>query len=407
MLATWLFSAGKAKAQWQMQGNVSLYTGYYSSVSFVSDSVGFLLGCSEFSSWNSIILFKTTDGGRSWSIIKGASGGGCLIPHSFPDDQTGYCMVSFGTFQANELQKTTDGGLSWQQPDTTGNLQLGSSFSNDHIYFVNAQLGFISKNQYIYKTANGGKSWQIVNASHTIRSFFFTSPQTGYAGGDHSILKTSDGGAHWTPVDTSHSILSLFFPSPNIGYATGINGTILKTTDAGNSWTPQSTGLSGQVTLNSVFCPDNTTCYAVGEQGTILYTNNGGTSWTKQYSGVQSTLHSVSCTRAECFAVGDTSVLLKTTNIITGLTNNDNKSEEIRIFPNPFSDETTISLNHLPEKPVSISLCNLLGEELKRIDDCSGTVIGIKRENLRSGLYVLHLIRDSKTLLTTRLIITD
>lgn len=402
-----LFAGGASKAQWQMYKDTSLYPRYYSSIAFVSDSVGFLVGCSEFSAWNSIGLFRTTNGGRSWGLIEGASGGGCQIPNSFPDGTTGYSMISFGTFQPNELHKTTDGGLSWHKPDTTGNLQLGTSFSNDNIYFASAQLGFISKNNVIYRTTNGGKSWQTVSTSHTISCFFFTSPQTGYAAGEKVILKTVDGGSSWSVTDTSCSVLSLFFPSPTIGYATGTNRTILKTTNGGNSWFPQSAGISDPVAINSVFCPDNMTCYAVGEKGTILNTTDGGISWIKQHSGLNAKLNAISCTATQCTAVGDTSVLLRIFTGITGIKSNRAPAGEIRIFPNPFSTETTLKMNLQSQNPVTVVLYTVLGEVAERMEASPDQEIRIGRADLMSGLYIVHIIQEAKTVLTGRLILTD
>jgi photosystem II stability/assembly factor-like uncharacterized protein len=401
---------GSLKAQWQIQQDTSFYGKYYqyySSISFVSDSVGYLVGCSDVSAWNSVGLFKTTDSGSSWKHIHGTSGGGCQIPNSFLDDQTGYCMISFGTAQPNELRKTTDGGLSWHQPDTTGNLQLGTTFLNDNIYFVNTLLGFVSKNNNIYKTANGGKNWQTVNTSHFVSSFFFTSPQTGFASGNKIILRTSDGGNNWNAIDTNYSILSLFFPSPNIGYAAGTNGTILKTTNGGTSWSPLTVN-AGSIAINSVFCPDNTNCYAVGEQGTILHTTDGGTTWTKQNSGVKVKLNSVSCTATECFAAGDTSVLLRTTMTgITGIKTSHKGTNEISIFPNPFSNEATIKMNLLSKSPVTLILYTLLGEEIETIYGSSDQEIRIKSEHLKNGLYFVHMIQDGKNILTRKLVRTD
>jgi hypothetical protein len=69
-----------ASAQWQiMPVDTPSSNGYYSSITYASDSTGFLDGCSEPSAWNTIVLLRTTNKGRSWENINQTTGGdtGC------------------------------------------------------------------------------------------------------------------------------------------------------------------------------------------------------------------------------------------------------------------------------------------------------------------------------------------
>ena len=50
--------------------------------------------------------------------------------------------------------------------------------------------------------------------------------------------------------------------------------------EAQETWTVQTSGTKADLT--SISCSDVNTCYAVGDSGVILKTTNGGTAWVKQ-----------------------------------------------------------------------------------------------------------------------------
>jgi len=395
----------QATAQWQkMQPDSTLFGNFYSYIHFVSDSAGFLVGCTGKSSWDGIGLFKTKNAGTSWSYIQGAGGSDdCLIPNSFVNENSGYCILSHGTFQPNDLMKTTTGGVAWNNLIPASGLNLGSQSLNGALYFVNDMLGFVAKDDTIYRTINNGASWQQVSSNHFIKAFFFTTAQTGYAAGDNIILKTTDGGENWQVVETNYSILSLSFPSANVGYAAGGHGTIIKTVDAGNTWSPQLSGLPNSISLNSIEAINDNTCYVVGDNGTILNTSNGGNSWIKQNSGLTAKLNSISCTKEHCYAVGDTSVILRTD--VLGIGTKDNTTNIISVFPNPFSKEARIKINSASVTRVVIT--NAVGQQFEMRHSMSGQEITVSRGNLPAGIYFIRLMYGANAILSGKVVITD
>src|SRR5687768_17568319 len=75
-------------------------------------------------------------------------------------------------------------------------------FPSDYlaVYFVNNKVGFASReHSYLYKTTDGGETWQeIPDISDAIYSFFFLNENTGYIAGKHGVVfKTIDGGKSW------------------------------------------------------------------------------------------------------------------------------------------------------------------------------------------------------------------
>ena len=76
------------------------------------------------------------------------------------------------------------------------------------------------------------------------------------------------------------------------------------------------------------------------------------------------------------------------------------------IYPNPFSNQTTVLLNVFLDN-TSITLSNYLGQNVREIKNINGQTIILFREDLPSGLYFIQLKQDSKILATKKLIISD
>lgn len=76
----------------------------------------------------------------------------------------------------------------------------------------------------------------------------------------------------------------------------------------------------------------------------------------------------------------------------------------ITIYPNPFSERTTLQANMLN---ATLTIYNSLGQEVKQIKNISGQTLTIDREGLPNGLYLLKLTQDDQLLKTDKLIIQD
>ena len=70
--------------------------------------------------------------------------GGDVKAFSFPSLSVGYAA-------GNNLYKTTDGGQSWSKLNFTGIVK--------NIEFVNENVGFCTSGGYLYKTIDGGQTW--------------------------------------------------------------------------------------------------------------------------------------------------------------------------------------------------------------------------------------------------------
>jgi hypothetical protein len=141
------------------------------------------------------------------------------------------------------IDMSTDNGATW------ANITVLTGQPVSRLHFVNDQLGFAATGGYrrlanngiflpdsgaIYRTTNGGLSWQQVHADNTagFSAVAFSSATNGVATrNDGQILRTTNGGTTWTPA----------FRSDGAGFVTGYRtdgtaGYILLSQDGGATW---------------------------------------------------------------------------------------------------------------------------------------------------------------------------
>lgn len=80
--------------------------------------------------------------------------------------------------------------------------------------------------------------------------------------------------------------------------------------------------------------------------------------------------------------------------------------KQISIYPNPFSTKTILQ-SDIYLTNATLTLYNVYGQAVKQIKNISGQTINLLRDDLRIGIYFLHLTQDEKTIAKEKLIITD
>ena len=180
-------------------------------------------------------LYRSTDAGRQWRpmptpvITKFAS-------LSFPTSRTGFFAYEGGLF------RTTNGGNSWQRVSrrnlrnarfATPRIGLASSFVAD-------------RNELVY-TTDGGAQWRrsTLPRGTTISAIAVLDQRHWWLDGSSSapsrglLFRTSDGGRHWDAIrfPSVPSFQVLTFATPMDGFAgDGTNG-FYRTRDGGTTWT--------------------------------------------------------------------------------------------------------------------------------------------------------------------------
>ncbi|WP_027419986.1 FG-GAP-like repeat-containing protein [Crocinitomix catalasitica] len=80
--------------------------------------------------------------------------------------------------------------------------------------------------------------------------------------------------------------------------------------------------------------------------------------------------------------------------------------ENFTIFPNPFSNYTTINFNEPLTENHTILIHDILGKEVYRNENVTGTSLEIKKEQLGVGVYILSFYSpESEKLMSTKLVV--
>ncbi|MEJ7598554.1 MAG: hypothetical protein WKG01_11655 [Kofleriaceae bacterium] len=255
------------------------YRGKQDDITFVSSKLGFYgNGAGK--------IFRTTDGGTSWTQVL-AQPGTYIRALGFLDDRRGFAgnigPDSFpGVTDEHLLYRTDDGGASWQPvvlPDAAGargvcaidilaldTVNAGVRLHKEHVYVG----GRVNGPAALFASEDAGVTWKRLALPPQIAMILdvkFLDPSTGFvfAGTDPdaakshgAIAKTRDGGRTWQTVYESKRPYELMwkgaFPSRRVGYATlqnystqaaqdpaaGVTASpqrfVVKTEDGGDTW---------------------------------------------------------------------------------------------------------------------------------------------------------------------------
>lgn len=259
-------------------------------------------------------LLKTTDGGATWAV--------CPLPHGedtrmlygldvLPDgtlETAGFGGITFHSddfgntiFYRQEPRYKTWRSVCFRTPNNAmlcGQEGLGEGYINAikrqtgwaygfddvnhsfgmyHITFVDSTVGYIAGFGAIYKTTNGGESWNFTTAKNdyfTATSWF--SKTEGVAiGWEGSICTTQNGGDDWQTVRSANKLgqpkirlKSLAQNARQELVAVGEKGCMLYSSDKGQHWNVLAE--AGDVHLESIAFLDDDTFFVVGQGGRIF-----------------------------------------------------------------------------------------------------------------------------------------
>lgn len=417
------------------------------TVFFADDQTGWIGGQSR-------TIFKSIDGGRSWSSSSpfGFNING-IEDYHFINDQTGWA-VNNALFPTQKIMKTTNGGTTWDFQIPPAGLPSATRLYS--IFFTDSQTGWaVGSGGAIIHTKDGGENWVLQESDNTnpLEDLFFIDSMTGWAVGNSRIHKTSDGGENWSSQALLGSFNSVFFIDENTGWASGSR--LVRTLDGGENWEeiarsapirPVSSIFSGihffdaqngigfagfgvhstsnggeswefikngtSLSFNSISFTDENLGWGVGNRRSIFHTTNGGITWAPQDVGTGTdALNAVQFVNSTTgWAAGDLRFIFRTTDggntwiqTDTGLPN------RTRIESVYFLNESTgwiagRDLRSTGPRLIIIAKTTDGGVTWERQDDLSeGTVNGIHFVNSDKGWAVA----DNTSINTGRILHTS
>lgn len=223
-------------------------------------------------------IFKSFDRGQTWQDIRSN------IPQfvdlqdvKFIDRNLGYAAA--GGSSSDGLYRTTDGGATWSKYD---DLNAGHT-----IDFVGAQHGWVFNLGGLgYRTIDGGETWEQMllpeppSGGVIVNKIDFINENEGWAAGWYGyVAHTIDGGRTWQLQEVAtqqHVMLGLNVVSPTEAFAMGaFQGVpseppaVFHTNDAGETWTQHP--IPAQYSLSTIHVRPSRQVWAAGFDGAVFY----------------------------------------------------------------------------------------------------------------------------------------
>ncbi|HSN77405.1 MAG TPA: YCF48-related protein, partial [Anaerolineae bacterium] len=253
-------------------------------------------------------LYTTGDGGVTWQEVydNGTMGNPRSVQQvQFVDGQQGWIRGRWARYDIDRgwfVAHTSDGGATWQDQLVVSGYGLEGepadtrqpeALDSRTMIFLDNLHGWLSTGQRIYRTQDGGQTWENWLMSHEFIGLVrFSSATTGLALAYSDsyptypiLVQTSDGGVSWVQVSALPTGANGLWASANGTrlWAVGQNGAIHRSTNGGASWTPISSPTSSN--LQHVQFSNDQRGFAAGDNGVVLRTADGGATWTLLNSG--------------------------------------------------------------------------------------------------------------------------
>lgn len=374
-----------------------------------------------------------------------------LFEVAFPSPNAAYIAAEAGL-----VFKSTDAGRTWQQIYDFG------PFSNlANIDFVNADTGFVSANNGVYRTIDGGDTWNGISATWTDPNGLILKSIKLKGNKIYSSVKRNDTSFLYRSDDYGYNWIEVFaYQEPNAeafqfsmvddmnGYFINPNelSEVLKTTDGGLSFSDTLLITNGPMVAQARFdfkdlhngywyasqgsashptrtwntgtfyfpidldgfgvlpiydLDFNTSkLYASSLYGKIFTSLNNGQYWTEQTTPLPGPIYSIAfANENQGIAISLGKVIYTDNGGILGINESDVLSSSITIYPNPSSGEFSIETRDL--EILNLSITDLEG---KIIESQNLPPNQIDISKFQSGIYFLHL-ETSKGPVTKKILV--
>lgn len=418
-------SIAYSQTNWEVLTNAPAVNGRFDDVMFISPETGWLIHSQG-------RVYKTTDGGQSWSLIHVASGE-LFRSIVFADSLHGWIGSLAGP---DFLLQTTDGGSNWSAVPNTKNLAItgicGFFAASDSVIYG---VGRFDGNPHLIKTKNKGQSWTSTDFSRyasTLVDCFFFNPDTGFVvGGSKTgvfpstlnavILQTYDGGLNWierkVTARSGEWCWKISFANRNTGFVSietnGFRGRsqhILKTVDGGLNWNELLIGSNFRIQGIGLVTPN---LGWVGGRSQTFETTDGGVSWDITSFEWQNVNRFRFFGDTVGYAIGKKVYKFQNTVKPTSVISKTETPDDFRLlqnYPNPFNPTTTIAFQLKKKSTVSLKVFNTIGQTVKTLLNNSTEEAGYHEvqfdgATLLSGIYIYKIESENFTAIQKMLLI--
>ena len=290
---------------WEFMGMVS-ELGSIQDIQIHPDSSNMVYAAGEDGS-----LYKTIDGGLNWKPILKRNAVAYSIgidPHS---PNVVYAGFRIHTADQYGFYKSMDNGMTWSDSSFQANNVLDIVFDPDSVNTL-----YVGTSYGVHRSRDGGKTWDFLgppDPSATIFSLVVVDFNTIYAGSHEDerdkgkVYKTINGGETWDissdlgttvyGLDVDPQNTDVFYMAACSNKATFGKEGVYKTTDGGDTWFPVNNGLADRMARGVKVDPGSPNIvYAIADGlGGVYKSTDGAESWEQITSGMQQTIIQSMC----------------------------------------------------------------------------------------------------------------
>ncbi|MDR0926682.1 MAG: hypothetical protein LBO69_02815 [Ignavibacteria bacterium] len=258
------------------------------SVHFVDSNVGYMSGSNK--------MLKTTDGGETWKRLNVETSNYVYIEMVWGSYAMGNSVWVIGGNCSTGTQRfwhSKDGGQTWNCFQT----KVSVSTLSDIVMYEEFGLGYAIGSGIVWKTTNGGDTWQIhcatpdfywydnvygsgstdtvnINWHEDIAIYnqsilIPASPGCSGGGSRHNggMAFSTDMGMTWKTFNTKSDMFGTFLVNDSSGWACGTESELYFTTDYGKNWIKMICGVKDHTNFDDIYFINDSVGFVTGDGG--------------------------------------------------------------------------------------------------------------------------------------------
>lgn len=345
-------------------------------------------------------VVHTVDGGENWLSQPGPDGV-TLYGIQFTSPLDGWLVAA--SADTGRLYHSHDGGGSWAEATTgfTGVNAYSDLFFTDSLHgwligYYNEGPTFLEDTTFIFRTSDGGDTWQKANLPfNAYNVIFFTDTLNGWIGGYYDDIKrTTDGGVSWISqslpgLSAWFQIEDIYFTDPDHGWASGrhfplAGGGMILQYQTSTGWVLNANDNS----YGGIYFADSLEGW-VTTSG-IRHTTDGGANWQWEFgpTSLSKYLYALSFSYGKKgWACGENGTVV---NHCLPFKIDDYDELPVRTYPNPARDLVTVEFSSLKPGMVEFLLFDCSGRLVQRCSEFKNygeNKLQIQTSRLKSGMY--------------------